>query len=79
MAKNEVNPPKFSCLDKVNSSRDQKKPSYSEEIEGKEEEVSSSKEVKNTSGLMSSSKELKKKSRDLVSRPKELSDTLDLS
>ena len=78
MAKNEVNPPKFSCLDKVDPSRDQKKPPYSEEIEGQEEEVSSSKEVKNTSGLMSSSKELKK-SRDLVSSPKEPSDTLDLS
>ena len=48
MAKIEVNPPKFSCLDKVDPSQDQKKPSCPEEIEGQEEEVSSSKELKNT-------------------------------
>ena len=78
MAKIEVNPPKFSCLDKVDPSQDQKKPSCPEEIEGQEEEVSSSKELKNTLGLVSGSKELKN-SRGLVSSPKELNDTLNLA
>ena len=78
MAKIEVNPPKFSCLDKVDPSQDQKKPSCPEEIEGQKEKVSSSEELKNSLGLVSSSKELKNSHR-LVSSPKELNDTLDLA
>ena len=39
----EVNPPKFSCLVKVDPSQDQKRPSCPEEIEGQKEKVSSSK------------------------------------
>ena len=78
MARIEVNPPSFSCLDKVNPSQDQKKPSCPEEIEGKEDEVSSSKELSDTHDLVSSRRVLSD-TLGLVSSPKELSDTLDLA